>query len=62
MFHGTEKPVQPNDPPRSIVEQTYGSEMEHNSLEFEADSANGQWRDMQQVSLLLFQINYLLIL
>lgn len=53
IFHGTDEPVQPNDPPRkpkSGLELSYGGELGHNSLEFDSDPASGMWRDMQQVS------------
>lgn len=48
ILHGTEEPPQANDPPRPGGSDlaTFGSEMEHNSLDFEA----GQWRDSQHVS------------
>lgn len=52
IFHGTDDPVQPNDPPRkpkSGLELSYGGELGHNSLEFDSDPASGMWRDMQQV-------------
>lgn len=51
MLYGTDEPPQPNDPPRPVVESTFGSEMEHNSLEFEAGAASGQWKDMHQVNI-----------
>ena len=50
-YFGTEEPAQPNDVPRGGMDARYGSEMEHNSLEFEADAARDQWRDMHQVFL-----------
>lgn len=53
LLYGTDEPPQPNDPPRSVIESTFGSEMEHNSLEFEAGTASGQWKDMQQVNITL---------
>ncbi|KAG4065803.1 hypothetical protein HA402_012481, partial [Bradysia odoriphaga] len=52
IFHGTDDPVQPNDPPRkpkSGLELSYGGELGHNSLEFDSDPASGMWRDMQQI-------------
>lgn len=56
IFHGTEEPTQPDDPPRYLktsLEAQYGNEMEHNSLEFEADAPSGQWRDNQEVNTFL---------
>jgi len=54
LFYGTETPAQPEDPPRfgkpGLSENIYGSEIDHNSLEFEGERASGQWRDTHQVS------------
>lgn len=63
IFHGTERPAQPNDLPlqkqrnaaaaaasaaAGSAPSSYSSEIEHNSLEFEAGD-NDQWRDEHQV-------------
>lgn len=60
IFHGTETPAQAGDPPTperrgSISGQmgadgvtSYSSELDHNSLEFEASNSD-QWRDVHKV-------------
>lgn len=53
IFHGTETSAQPNDPPffgKSEMDDTYGSEVDQNSLDFDPETASGQWRNMQQVN------------
>lgn len=52
IFHGTETSAQPNDPPyfgKSEMEESFDN-IDHNSLDFDPETASGQWRNMQQVS------------
>lgn len=51
IFYGTEIPAQPDDPVQISPGQfgSFGSDIEHNLLEYDTDSASGQWRNMQQV-------------
>lgn len=57
IFHGTETSAQPNDPPyfgKSELQEPFGSDnIDHNSLDFDPETASGQWRNMQQVMQLI---------
>lgn len=50
IFHGTETPAQPNDPFAFGIDGAVSNEMDQNTLDFDGQTASGQWRNMQQVS------------
>lgn len=59
IMHGTETSAQPNDPSHFDLQQSeFGNEMDTNSLDFDAQTASGQWRNMQQVSAILIYLNF----
>lgn len=53
IMHGTETPAQPNDAIKIDIPQSdlnsFG-DIDQNSLDFDAPQSSGQWRNMQQVS------------
>ncbi|XP_055850087.1 furin-like protease 1 [Episyrphus balteatus] len=61
IFYGTESPAQPDDPVQISPGQfgsSFGGDMEHNLLEYDPDTASGQWRNVQQVGESLADIQH----
>lgn len=62
-MHGTETPAQPNDPPNFDFPQPDGDflgEIDQN-LDFDAQMASGQWRNMHQVNEMKSAFNLIFI-